>query len=152
MRQLKDRISVRLSIEALSANEVEYYIQHRWRIAGGKKPAPFSPGAIGSVARWSRGIPRLINSICDNALMSAFADEASNVSADHVESSARDLRLIENPAAKVATPASTAAPSATPMVLHPLTIKALEQNGVHPRRPSILVRWAEKLGLGYRRS
>jgi len=71
--QLKQRISVRLTLEPLSTIEVERYIQHRWCVAGGKRPAPFSSGAIAGITKCSQGIPRLINSICDNALMLAIA-------------------------------------------------------------------------------
>src|SRR5580692_2200523 len=55
--QFKQRISVRLSLQPLRANEVGAYIEHRWRVAGGKE-APFSSEAVVNVAKWSRGIPR----------------------------------------------------------------------------------------------
>jgi general secretion pathway protein A len=127
--QLKQRISVRLAINPLSVDDVEKYILHRWTIAGGKSPLPFTPDAIANIRKFSKGIPRLINSLCDNALTLAFADEARAVSAAHVESAAMDLQLIGKPAAVVApkapalpvTPANGAA-----FAVHPVTMKTME--------------------------
>jgi general secretion pathway protein A len=108
--QLKQRISVRLVLGPLSVESVEKYILHRWTIAGGKAPLPFSADAIASIRKCSQGIPRLINSICDNALTLAFADEARSVTAAHVETAAIDLQLIAKPPAAVPVPK---APSVT---------------------------------------
>ena len=94
--QLKQRISVRLSIGALSIDEVEYYIQHRWSVAGGATH-PFTPEAIAHIKKWSKGIPRLINSICDNALTLALAEESVSVKVGYVDSAAWNLRLMEKP-------------------------------------------------------
>ena len=107
--QLKQRISVRLTIGALSPEEVEYYIQHRWTLAGGKAH-PFTPEAIAHLKKWSQAIPRLINSICDNALTGAFADQSLSVTAAHVDSAAEDLRLIDKPPAPAPSIATAAPP------------------------------------------
>ena len=164
--QLKQRISVRLSLEALSESEVERYIQYRWCVAGGKKPAPFSSGAIAGIAKCSQGIPRLINSICDNALMLAFAEEAPSVSAEHVESSAMDLQLIEKPAPKLSPaspswspppplPSPQAMPKASavrpnvPAVMPTPVLKTIARYNPDPAAPPILMRWAQRL-LGRR--
>ena len=141
--QLKQRVSVRLLMEPLSPNEVEHYIQHRWRVAGGKNPAPFSPGAITNVVKWSQCIPRLINSICDNALILAFADETSCVSADHIHAAARDLGLFKPPP-KAAPVATTLA---IPMPVQPKKIKSIEHHAVKITKQSVLSRWAVKLGV-----
>ncbi|HUB82461.1 MAG TPA: AAA family ATPase [Bryobacteraceae bacterium] len=105
--QFKQRINVRVSLEALSEEEVDRYIEHRWRVAGGKEPAPFSLEARAAVAKRSTGIPRLVNSLCDNALTMAFADESRTITAEHIETAARDLRLIPK------------APAAAPVVMMP---------------------------------
>ena len=141
--QLKQRVSVRLLMEPLSPNEVEHYIQHRWRVAGGKNPAPFSPGAITNVVKWSQCIPRLINSICDNALILAFADETSCVSADHIDAAARDLGLFKPPP-KAAPVATT---PAIPMPVPPKRIQSIEHHAVKITKQSVLSRWAVKLGV-----
>jgi general secretion pathway protein A len=117
--QLKQRISVRLSIGALSIDEVEYYIQHRWSVAGGATH-PFTPEAIAHIKKWSKGIPRLINSICDNALTLALAEESVSVKVGYVDSAAWNLRLMEKPPAPAAAiPAVHAAPApAIPVAVH----------------------------------
>ena len=101
--QLKQRISVRLSLQPLKVDEVQDYIEHRWRVAGGTDPTPFCSDAITHIARWSKGIPRLINSICDNALLGAFAESTRLVSAGHVYEAASDLLLLDTPARPIAT-------------------------------------------------
>jgi len=132
--QFKQRINVRVSLEALSEEEVDRYIEHRWRVAGGKMPAPFSSEARAAVAKRSTGIPRLVNSLCDNALTMAFADEASIVTAEHIETAARDLRLIPKtaaPAPVVVMPAShVQTPAAAPAIPAPPAL--VVKNGSAP--------------------
>jgi general secretion pathway protein A len=91
--QFKQRISVRMALKPLSFDEVQRYVQHRWKVAGGSVPTPFTADALASLARWSSGIPRLINSICDNALILAFADTAQHVTSSHIDEAAKVLRL-----------------------------------------------------------
>jgi general secretion pathway protein A len=93
MRQFKQRIALRLRIEPLPETEVQLYIECRWKEAGGPEPLPFAPEALALIARCSNGIPRLINSICDNALLWAFAEESKQVSGQHVRNAAADLEL-----------------------------------------------------------
>ncbi len=92
LRQLKQRIALWLRISPLAAAEVEQYIRYRWLIAGGTQP-PFSPAAIDSIGRKSRGIPRVINSLCENALTNAFGEGATRVEASHVLTAARDMKI-----------------------------------------------------------
>lgn len=92
LRQFKQRIALRLQIGPLTTEEVGEYIQHRWSTAGGTS-APFAPETISVVAERSRGIPRIINSLCDNAVTCAFADGARQVEVQHIESAARDLAI-----------------------------------------------------------
>lgn len=147
--QLKQRIAVRLTLHALAEHEVEEYVRHRWRIAGGGPAAPFTPEAIAAVTRYSRGIPRLVNSICHNALVLAFADERREVGASYIETAAADLALVNKPAAvahsqAAAVGAGWAAGAVTP-VEAPL-LKTIE--GYHTtKKESLISRWAVKLGL-----
>ena len=76
LRQFKQRIALRLYIDPLSTSEVYLYIRFRWAKAGGRDAPPFTPDALTAVAQWSQSIPRLINSICDSALLMAYADES----------------------------------------------------------------------------
>jgi len=89
--QLKQRIARHISIEPLAAENVGPYIQHRWAIAGGQA-APFSKEAVDAIGWASHGIPRLINVVCDNALIDAFGDQAARVEARHVTGVCRDLQ------------------------------------------------------------
>ena len=99
--QFKQRISVRLALEPLAAQHVGEYIAHRWQVAGGAA-LPFTADAIDEIAKLSRGIPRLINSICDNSLVEAFADSTRTVTTEHVRMAATGLRLlVEKPAPAV---------------------------------------------------
>jgi general secretion pathway protein A len=93
--QLKQRIAGRLSLRPLSRAEVAEYIRHRWVRAGGTLEAPFSPAALELAARLSHGIPRVVNAICDNALLLVFGERAALVEPRHVAQSAADLDLIE---------------------------------------------------------
>jgi general secretion pathway protein A len=95
LRQLKQRISIRTHLGSLDAYEVERYIQHRLQIAGGTTKADplFSTDAIAAVNLHSRGLPRLINTICDNALITAYARRLPSVPSDVIEDVAKELRL-----------------------------------------------------------
>jgi len=95
LRQFKQRVAVRLKIEPLSANEVQEYIRTRWIKAGGLE-APFSAEAYAEIARWSKGVPRVINAICDNSLTLAIADGAVVVNEGQVRESCRDLDLLRD--------------------------------------------------------
>ena len=94
LRQLKQRVALRCHLDPLSSNETKAYVGRRLRIAGA--PASdeiFSRTAIEAVHRHSRGIPRLINTICENALISGYAKQAAQISAEIIDGVARDLRL-----------------------------------------------------------
>jgi len=93
--QLKQRVSLRVALPPLAAADVGRYIACRWARAGGRQRAPFSPDAVELTARVSQGIPRLINVICDNALMAAFGEQSQMVEASHVGRSAVELDLMD---------------------------------------------------------
>ena len=94
LRQLKQRIGVRLVIGPLSTSDVSQYIRHRWVVAGGTHP-PFTAQAVAGIAAASGAIPRLVNSLCDNALTIAFAEGVKEVQARHVQMAAADLQLAD---------------------------------------------------------
>ena len=94
LRQLKQRIAHRASLAPLNLTETQSYIQWRLQIAGSKRDNTlFPPETVARVFEHSRGIPRLINTICDNALISAYARKLQSVSPELIENSAADLRL-----------------------------------------------------------
>ena len=95
LRQLKQRIAVRTHLGSLDAEEVERYIQQRLQIAGGRITSNtlFSTEAIAAVNLHSRGLPRLINTICDNALIAAYARRLPTVTPEVIEDVAKEFRL-----------------------------------------------------------
>ena len=72
LRQLKQRVSLKCSIKPLTAHETGEYIRWRLRVAGARNGDLFEPEAIQMVHRYSSGIPRMVNNICDNALLTGF--------------------------------------------------------------------------------
>jgi general secretion pathway protein A len=96
--QLKQRVSLRVALRPLAAADVGRYIACRWARAGGRQRAPFSQQAVDLTARVSQGIPRLINVVCDNALMVAFGEQSRVVEASHVSESCVDLDLLDGAA------------------------------------------------------
>jgi len=94
--QLKQRIEVRMSLKPLAPAEVGAYMKHRWAHAGGKSALPFSNDAIPLIARASHGIPRLINALCDNALLLAYAGEEAIVGPAHIHHVLNDLDLADS--------------------------------------------------------
>lgn len=78
MRQIMQRISVNISIEPMKRNQILHYIEHRLNVAGGKIEI-FKPEALQQISNLSEGLPRIINRICDSALMQAFIQNKSVV-------------------------------------------------------------------------
>jgi general secretion pathway protein A len=76
LRQLNQRISNRFETKTLSRDETELYIRHRLVVAGGSKGLRFGRGAFNAIHHHSRGYPRLINLICDRALLAAYSQRS----------------------------------------------------------------------------
>jgi general secretion pathway protein A len=93
LRQLKQRITLRCRLSPLPSYEVGPYINCRLKAAGYEGTELFDPKAVEKIGLNSQGIPRLINVICDNALVVAYAASKRKVSAEIVEEVASDLRL-----------------------------------------------------------
>ena len=93
LRQLKQRIALRCRLTPLQRGEVGSYINYRLRTAGYQGKELFEAKAVEKISLSSQGIPRLINVICDNALLIAYASSKRKVSAEMIEEVARDLRL-----------------------------------------------------------
>jgi hypothetical protein len=101
-RQLRQRIALRYELKALSAREVGDFVRHRLLTAGGADPSVFAPDAVSQIARLSGGIPRLVNMICDNALLVCYGSSQRRVTSMIVDEVAQDLRLADpaSPAGK----------------------------------------------------
>lgn len=85
LRQLKQRISLRCQIKPLSVFEINKYIRFRLKQAGATNVNLFDSGAIGLIGNVSQGIPRIVNNICDNALLYGYAAGAHVITRDIVE-------------------------------------------------------------------
>lgn len=81
LRQLRQRIGVRYHMLPLEKDELGDYIDHRLRVAGSDGSVTFTPQAIEEISCYSGGIPRLINIVCDKALLAGFVLERKNI--DH---------------------------------------------------------------------
>jgi general secretion pathway protein A len=95
LRQLKQRIALRSQLEPLSLEETTGYIQRRLQLAGASAQSStlFPPDTMARVFRHSSGIPRLINTVCENALITAFARQSQVVTPDIIDEVASDFRL-----------------------------------------------------------
>lgn len=93
LRQLKQRVALRCNLAPLDPHETAEYVAGRIRIAGGNSVLVFTRQAIDSIYQHSRGIPRLISVICDNALISGFAADCRPVNRQLVEDVCRDFDL-----------------------------------------------------------
>lgn len=91
--QLKQRIAIRLSLQRLDREAVEQYIRFRWAKAGGDDPIPFSGTAVDGIASWSNGVPRVINVICDNALLIAYACTSRTIDLQTIREACEELSL-----------------------------------------------------------
>lgn len=91
--QLKQRVALRCRLEPVNIEEVGSYIDSRLQTIGRRSADVFEPEAIDKIALYSKGTPRIINIICDNALLIAYAVSKFNVSADMVDEAADDLRI-----------------------------------------------------------
>jgi general secretion pathway protein A len=95
LRQLKQRITLRCQLEPLQEHETKSYVLRRLQRAGSNSHATtiFPAETIASVYRYSRGIPRLINTVCENALIASYAGKAQSVRPEVIDEVAKDLRL-----------------------------------------------------------
>jgi general secretion pathway protein A len=95
LRQLRQRIALRAKTMPLTREETCGYIVERLQVAGGHGDMIFDPTAMEAVFQHARGIPRVTNLLCDQALMRAFVEQRKPVSAEIIEAVARDFSLDE---------------------------------------------------------
>jgi type II secretory pathway predicted ATPase ExeA len=94
LRQLKQRIALRSHLLPLNSDETKGYIERRLQLAGCPYPsALFPPETVAAVCQHSQGLPRLINTICENALIATYAKQMRSVSPDIIDDIATDFRL-----------------------------------------------------------
>ena len=93
LRQLDQRVSIRYELKPLDEETVAAYVAHRLTIAGGSASVKFTSKALALVHRLSGGIPRLINLICDRALLAGFSQRANRITPDMVDHAATSLEI-----------------------------------------------------------
>ena len=91
LRQLAQRVTARYHLAALSRQETEDYVRHRLAVAGGEGKASFTGDALTAVHRSSEGIPRLINLVCDRALLAGYVAGAREIDAAMVRRAAGEV-------------------------------------------------------------
>jgi len=96
VRQLRQRVSLWCKTRALTSEQTQAYISERLRIAGAAEPL-FAPEAAELVYRYSQGIPRIINLICEHSMISAYVEQLKQVPARIVESVSLELDLDKEP-------------------------------------------------------
>ncbi len=96
LRALRQRVALRCNLGPMSAEETVDYIGNRLRVAGAKR-SPFTFEACTLIHKYSRGIPRLVNSICGGAMLAAYASDSPMVGRSQVEQAAEDLGFKQRP-------------------------------------------------------
>lgn len=91
LKQLRQRISIQYELQPLTLEETRNYIDHRILIACGTARTTFSNGALKEIHNYSRGYPRLINLVCDRALLGGFNAKVDRIEAKHVRKGIRSL-------------------------------------------------------------
>jgi general secretion pathway protein A len=102
LRQLDQRISIRAALKPLTRDEVEAYVAHRLWVARGSTAVAFESDALDLVHRFTGGVPRIINLLCDRALMAGAAARVNRITSDLIEEAAANLGLTLPPVAESA--------------------------------------------------
>ncbi|MFC1666675.1 XrtA/PEP-CTERM system-associated ATPase [Candidatus Omnitrophota bacterium] len=91
LAQLRQRIAIRYHIRPLDREELEGYVSHRLNVAGANNRNLFAKDALDEVFRFSRGIPRLINIICDKALLAGYIEEKKTINSAMIRRCAKEI-------------------------------------------------------------
>jgi general secretion pathway protein A len=95
LQQLTQRVRLRFHLGALSKRETHEYITHRLNVAGAAGRTIFDAAACDTVFRYAGGVPRLVNVLCDTAMLCAFAEEQTLVDESVVRAAVEELRWVE---------------------------------------------------------
>jgi len=113
LAQLRQRVRLRFHLNALSEPDTTEYVRHRLRIAGAGDRDIFEAATFPVIFKYTGGIPRLINTLCDTALLAAFTQDRQTVSAEDVKSAVAELQWVEyiaRTSTHLQTPAEDTAP------------------------------------------
>jgi putative secretion ATPase (PEP-CTERM system associated) len=96
LKQLTQRVRLRFHLGPLDRREMHEYIEHRLSVAGAEDKRLFGDDTFEIIHRYTGGVPRLINTLCDTSLLCAFADEKKSVDLDDVMSAIAELNWEEH--------------------------------------------------------
>lgn len=94
LRQLNQRVTVRYHIQSLPKKEVTRYIEHRLKVAHADHRLEFTPDAIEAIFQYSQGTPRMINVLCDRALLAGFVKATFTIDPSIIHSSAQEVQYV----------------------------------------------------------
>ncbi|TMA23167.1 MAG: AAA family ATPase, partial [Deltaproteobacteria bacterium] len=120
---LAQRVSIKFRLEHLNPESTESYIKHRLRLAGASR-MPFTGEAVKGVHRFSGGTPRLINTLCDNALFEGYVARAPRIDQAMIERVAQDLGL---DGVRPVEPLPRAAPPPPPNPAKPIDLGEIDR-------------------------
>jgi putative secretion ATPase (PEP-CTERM system associated) len=89
--QLNQRVTVRYHLRPLTREETESYVSHRLSVAGAEEKIRFSPKALRKISRYTRGVPRLINVLCDRALLAGYTLHTREIDGRMIEQAYREV-------------------------------------------------------------
>ncbi len=109
LTQLRQRVTLHYHLAPLDEAETRAYVNHRLHVAGANSTPIFEPDALPRIFRYAQGVPRLINSLCDRALLTGYVADSRTVSAEVIDEVANELpALIREPSGLAAVEASEA--------------------------------------------
>jgi general secretion pathway protein A len=91
LRQLRQRITVRYHLNPLRFSEIAQYVQHRLHVSGAKGAPYFSTAAFWRIFRYSQGVPRLVNAVCDKCLLAGYVQQRDTINFGMVGMAIREL-------------------------------------------------------------
>lgn len=91
-RAIRQRITINYTVEALSENETEKYIRYRLKVAGSNRTI-ITPSAVREIYKFSGGYPRLINIICDHALLTGYVNDQKKIRSEIIKECANELKI-----------------------------------------------------------
>ncbi len=98
--QLTQRVRLRFHLGALARDDLGAYIQHRLEVAGANGRQIFAEDTFPEIARYSGGVPRLVNTLCDTAMMAAFNEDRDHVTLKDIAAAVEELQWVEFSARK----------------------------------------------------
>jgi general secretion pathway protein A len=137
MTQVRQRVAIRMQLDPLGPKETERYLRTRWTRAGARDPLPFSGEAIEFVSRFSGGVPRVVNAICDAALVNAYGTGKRDIESEDILEVVADLQLVSpdhpdmtpnsRPKALALPPKSPDLPASAAVAVRPVPVKPVHR-------------------------